>query len=135
MTQMDVANETYFHHLWQPHKLMMQFVLLRLICLKREVGLGTFVLHLCAFLILLEGVIYKRSNEINSHNCRRKNSRIIYSHAKRNLKLVKWYSSFIQEVFIRARNLTHIIQGAGRCIGDGAILQLFLSFRQFLWGM
>lgn len=126
MTQKDIANETYFHHLWQPHKLMMQFVLLHLIGLKREVGLGMFVLHLCAFLILLEDVIYKRSKEIHSHNCCRKNSQIIYSHAKRNLKLVKWYSSFIQEVCIRARNLTRIIQGAGHCISDDAILQLFL---------
>lgn len=125
MTRKDMANETHFHHLRQPYKVVMQFVLLGLICLKREVGLGMFVLHLCTYLVLLEGVIYKRSSEINACDCHRESSQIICSHAKRNLKLVKRYGSFIQEVCSRARNLTHVTQGAGHCIDDDAILQFF----------
>lgn len=64
----------------------MQFVLFALVCLKRELELGMFVLYLCAYLILLEGVIDKRSNEINSRNCHRKNSQIICSDAKKEFE-------------------------------------------------
>lgn len=107
---------------------MSQFVLHGLISSKREARLGILVLHLCAYFILLEGILYQISYEINSHNLPRKNNKATCSHANKDLKQAEMTCLVHKEVCSRAGRWTQIVEGPEHCRGDSAILQHLLSF-------